>query len=191
MSTEAEALACPPECLSAVLETAQADDARGLAAVEELLASYPGDPRLQFLRGSLLAGRRRYPEAREAMAAAVRIAPEYAIARFQLGLLELTSGEPAAALGTWGPLQMLPPDNALHLFAAGLTHMIRDEWAETITKLEKGIASNNEILPLNRDMQMVIDECRRKLEGGDTETDSEPVSAVQQLLQQFGKGTKH
>lgn len=188
MSTEAEA---PPERLSAALEAAQANDARGLSAVEGLLVSYPGDPRLQFLRGSLLAGLRRYPEAKEAMAAAVSLAPDYAIARFQLGLLELTSGEPAAALSTWGPLQMLPPDNPLHLFAAGLTHMIRDEWAETIAKLEKGIEGNSEILPLNRDMQMVISECQRKLEGGGTEPGGEPVSAVQQLLQQFGKGTKH
>lgn len=191
MSTEAEAIGCPPERLSAALEAAQADDALGLAAVEGLLVSYPGDPRLQFLRGSMLAGLRRYPEAREAMAAAISIAPGYAIARFQLGLLELTSGEPAAALSTWGPLQMLPPDNPLHLFAAGLTHMIRDEWAKTIAKLEKGIEGNTEILPLNRDMQMVINECQRKLEGGGTEPGGEPISAVQQLLQQFGKGTKH
>ena len=82
---------------------------RGLAATDAALADYPADPRLLFLRGSLLAGLQRYDEARAAIAGAVELAPEFAIARFQLGFLQLTSGAAREAETTWAPLRRLRP----------------------------------------------------------------------------------
>lgn len=180
---------CPPERMGELIQAAGADDQRGLDMAERLLGDYGLDPRLHFLRGSLLASLRRYDEAREAMHRALEIAPGYAIARFQAGLLELTSGEPGPAQETWAQLQQLPQDNPLRLFAMGLTHLIRDEFVAAVALLREGIARNEEILPLNRDMQMLIDETQRKL-AGET-SDEAPTSAAQMLLQRFSKETKH
>ncbi len=179
---------CPQEKLAELLTVAGADDEQGLAHVERLIGDYGLDPRLHFLRGSLLAALRRYAEAREAMHRAIEIAPGYAIARFQVGLLELTSGEPAAAEATWAPLQVLPEDEPLRLFATGLNHLARDEFGAAIERLSQGIERNADNPALNRDMEMVIDETRRKMT---EEATDEPISAAHMLLRQYGKGTKH
>lgn len=179
---------CPQDRLSDLIAEASASDEQGLSATEALLRDYALDPRLHFLRGSLLASLKQYPEARQAMHRAIEIAPGYAIARFQAGLLELTSGEPAAAESTWAPLQDLPSDNPLRLFATGLNHLARDEFDSAIALLTQGIALNTENLPLNRDMQMVISEAQQKL--GD-QPPEEPTSATDLLLRQFGKDTRH
>ncbi len=188
MATGASIQECPQEKLAELLATAGADDEQGLAHVESLIGDYSQDPRLHFLRGSLLAALRRYAEAREAMHRAVEIAPGYAIARFQVGLLELTSGEPAAAEATWAPLQALPEDEPLRLFAAGLNHLARNEFDAAIGRLSQGIERNAENPALNRDMQMVIDETRRKM--AEQPYDG-PTSAVDMLLRRYGKDTRH
>ncbi len=165
-----------------------------LSRTDRLLVEYPADPRLHFLRGSLLAGMGRPIEALPPLRKAVELAPDFAIARFQLGFFLLTSGEPAEALSVWGPLAMLPKEHYLRMFVGGLTHLIRDEFDETIRQLEQGIAANEENLPLNRDMQLIIDQVRGLLENkatGAAEGD-DSVSATSFLLGQFGaKPTKH
>ncbi len=172
---------CSDERLKALVDASRADESRGLRLLDELLSGYPSDPRLLFFKGSLLAGAHDYGAARIAMRQAVDAAPDYAIARFQLGFLELTSGEPIAAQESWGPLHSLPADHFLRLFVTGLCHLIRDEFADTIRCLEDGISRNRENLPLNRDMQLIIDEIRTKprQERGDA-----AVSSVGLLLQQ-------
>src|SRR5579872_4604048 len=96
---------CPQPELDAL--RAQGEGQR-VATLERLLASHPADARLHFLKGSLLAGREDFKGARAAMETALRLAPGYAVARFQLGLLRLTGGEPVAAQEIWGPLHGLP-----------------------------------------------------------------------------------
>ena len=81
------------------------------------------------------------------------------LARFQLGFFELTSGEAVRALATWEPLDTLPEGHYLGHFVTGLRHLIADRFADAIAALEAGIAVNDENAPLNRDMQLIIDEC--------------------------------
>jgi tetratricopeptide (TPR) repeat protein len=81
--------------------------------IDQLLAQFPEDARLHFLRGSALAGVGRYIEAHQSLSLAVQLAPDYAIARFQLGFFQLTSGETANALDTWGRLDGLPDGHYL------------------------------------------------------------------------------
>ncbi|HYF21916.1 MAG TPA: tetratricopeptide repeat protein [Caulobacteraceae bacterium] len=184
--TQEPLVLCPDDRMQALLETAGGqDEVVALAAAERLSAEYPTDPRLHFLRGSMLAAGRRYPEAHAAMSRAVEVAPGYAIARFQLGLLELSSGDPGSATRTWAPLQGLGENNPLRLFASGLEHMARDEFEAAKACLERGIELNQENPALNRDMRMVIAEMPSS--GPD-----EPTSSVDFLLRQSAaKGTKH
>jgi len=130
--------------------------------LESMLDEYPRDARLHFLKGSLLAGEQDYAGARVSMRQAVDLAPDYHVARFQLGFLLLTSGEPHAAQEAWGPLHSLPADNYLHIFVQGLCHLIKDDFAETVRLLQDGIVRNKENPAMNRDMQMIIDEARHK-----------------------------
>jgi tetratricopeptide (TPR) repeat protein len=183
---------CPDDILSRAIGSFGQDQTASLAKIESLLHDYPRDGRLLFLKGSLLAGLERYAEARAAMTAAVEILPDYALARFQLGFLELTSGEPGLARTTWRPLQQLAEDHPLRLFARGLDHMIDDHFAEAVALLRRGIDRNPDIAPLNHDMQLIIG----SIEGltvGKTAPEPQTVSAAHLLLQQYGakSPTKH
>lgn len=181
-------------CSDAEMETLMlalgegAEDA--FAQLEALVSHYPADARLHFLRGSLLIGAGRAIEAHAALSEAVTLAPDYALARFQLGFFELTSGEPARALRTWEPLDaQLPPDHYLILFARGLRDLIEDRFEAAIAHLEAGVAANAENLPLNGDMQLIIAECRKQL-GAEETTDEASVTSL--LLDQFAaRGTMH
>lgn len=68
-----------------------------------------------FLLGAELAQLGRWPETEEAYANAVIAAPLLAIARFELGSLQFTSGRPAIALMTWQPLLNLADTDTLKL----------------------------------------------------------------------------
>jgi tetratricopeptide (TPR) repeat protein len=179
---------CSEEEMQSLVETIQSDDRSDLAHVDQMLRSYPDDPRLHFLRGSILAGIGRHIEALPALMRAVELAPDFAIARFQLGFFQLTSNEAANALGTWGPLALLPEDHYLRIFVGGLTHLIRDEFAEADARLREGIAANGENLPLNRDMQLILDNIQPLLTNPAKRSGDETTSAASFLLDQLSGG---
>lgn len=169
----------------AELVTTLQGNGSGERAVEALLAKYPADPRLHFMRGSLLAEGGRAIEAHQAMSRALELEPRYGLARYQLGLFELSSGEPARALSTWGPLLALGDDSYLRKFVEGMAHLIRDEFAEAIAEFERGIALNSENEPMNGDIRLLIDQCRKLQGAGASDAESEH-SATSLILNQFG-----
>ncbi len=159
----ASAEQCPDDAMRQVLAALRSDKDGGIAAIRSLAEVYPDDARLPFLGGSVLAGMQRYDEALEAMQRATEIAPGFVLARFQYGFLLLTCARADEAQAVWTPLLGLPQDNCFHLFAQGLGHLIRDEFASTIACLEAGISQNSDNPLLNNDMQLIIDEVRVKL----------------------------
>ncbi len=175
-------------------------DGGDVSAVEELLTHYPDDPRLHFMLGSVLInGQSDYIKAHAALSRAIELAPEYALARYQLGFFELTSGEADRALATWGPLLNAPSDNYLRIFVEGMTHVIRDEFAEAIAKFERGIKLNTDNAPMNGDIQLLMQELRSKMEGAASASHkdephkaSAETSATSLLLGQLGgEQTRH
>jgi Flp pilus assembly protein TadD len=183
-------LLCPDDAMAALAELAARDTEQGLRRAEALLLEYDEDARLYFLRGSLLAALQRYGEAEKPMREAIDIAPDFHIARFQLGLLLLTSGDAAKAAEVWGPLGGLPPTDALRLFAEGLQHMARDDFARAEALLLEGLAHNEAHPPLNADMQMVLDRMREQ--SGRTPPADGTGSEAHWLLQvAAAKQTKH
>lgn len=182
---------CADDKLEELTLAMQADDGSELAHADRLIAQYPDDPRLHFLRGSILASIGRPLEALPALSRAVELAPDFAIARFQLGFFQLTSGEATEALGTWGPLALLPHDHYLRKFVAGLTHLIRDEFEESIEQLREGIAINQENPPLNRDMQLIVEQVEAIVAGTPADRRGE-TSATSFLLDQLSnRGSVH
>ena len=188
---------CPERELSDVVGQLRDDDQGGLATIGRYLQSWPLDPRLHFLKGSVLAGLQRYDEARGAMARAIEIAPDYALARFQLGFLDLTSGRAIDALGVWQPLGALPDDFPLRVLAEGLANLCADQFGEAVRLLRKGMALNAEHPLINGDMQLILDEIEplAATEPGAAQPtatapvsadEDAPASAVDLLLRQQG-----
>lgn len=168
--------------LTTAISTGDGDD---IALVDRALSGHPLDPRLHFLRGSLLVGIGRPIEAVGSLRRAVELAPDFAIARFQLGFFQLTSGEAADALSTWGPLALLPERHYLRILVGGLTYLIRDEFPQAVEQLGRGIAANQENPPLNRDMQLIVDRVA-ELDQGRSAPEDATSSATSFLLGQFG-----
>jgi tetratricopeptide (TPR) repeat protein len=117
-----------------------------------------------FLLGSEYAQIGLIDDARACLQRALVRAPDYAIARFQLGLLDLTSGVPESALQVWAPLDALddadPQGDYLRAFLRGLQALIRDEFANVVRWLEQGISLNVDNPALNANMQRIVDEVR-------------------------------
>lgn len=195
MSDNTHAETCDPQTIGELVAAISADPSDGLLRLEAVIRDHPRDARLHFLRGSLLAGAQRYAEARTVMGRAVELAPDYPIARYQLGFLEFTSGDTVAAAVTWAPLQRLGLNAPLALFAQGLQLLTQDRFAEAVAVLEDGIARNTELPPVNNDIQLIIDGVKALMAGAvpaDSEPGSEPTSAAHLLLRQYGdKSTKH
>lgn len=186
MSDQRPATLCGDEDLDQLMAAMGADGASELQKADQLIALYPDDPRLHFLRGSVLAGIGRSIEALPALLKAIELAPDFHIARFQLGFFQLTSGEAANALGTWGPLALLPEGHYLRSFVAGLTHLVRDEFERARIELASGIAVNEENTPLNRDMQLILDQIESLVAAKSAPAEgSEDASAASLLLGQF------
>jgi tetratricopeptide (TPR) repeat protein len=178
---------CDDADLQELMAAMQSDDRDDLQRADRLIARFPNDPRLHFLRGSILASIGRPIEALPSLKQAVAIAPDFAIARFQLGFFQLTSGEAVDALTTWGPIALLPDGHYLRFFVGGLTHLIRDEFDEAIERLNEGIAVNEENPALNGDMQLIITQIGevKHAVASDANGEAGTASATSFLLDQF------
>ena len=198
MTTSHKLGECPADLLARAADLARVDEKAGLTRIEALLQDHGLDPRLHFLRGSLLAGRGDIANAHEAMRLAVAIAPNYELARYQLGFLELTSGDVIAASETWRPLLALPADAWMRLFVEGLTLLARDDFDEAVALLKAGMARNGDYSAINADVRLLIDAIDARhaqpvaASPPSRQLRVEPLSAAHLLLQQYAaKPTKH
>ena len=189
-------LPCSDDSLAEVVNELRNDDIRGLEALNELISHHPRDARLHFLRWSILAGLQRYPEGRSAMLEAVTIAPEFALARFQLGFLELTSGLADDAARTWLPFALLDDDAPFRLLSDGLNALAHNDFSSAKHLITRGVNCNNEHPLINADMQLILDEIADKPAQEVGDLASEPASAADLLLRQFAlrdgnRATRH
>jgi tetratricopeptide (TPR) repeat protein len=183
--------------LQKALEASQHNDTdRALNLLAQASAEQPDSAIPQFLLGAELMSVGRVAEAEAAYANAVLLAPRFAIARFELGSLQFTSGRAALALVTWQPLMQQPDVDALQYFVRGYAALAQDAFAESIALFEQGIASNQENQPLNDNIRLLIDEVHRVagalqsnppvVSGGHVESDP---SEKHFLLGAYGKHT--
>jgi tetratricopeptide (TPR) repeat protein len=99
-----------------------------------------------------------YERSAEHLKKAIAIDPAMHIARFQLGLLYLTSGQIAEASTTWAPLNTLGVAHYLFLFKSGLEHLASDQFDACRDCLNRGIASNADNPALSDDMRRILDD---------------------------------
>ena len=179
---------CPDDILKKLIQQVSISDEAVTEDIELQLAEFSGDPRLHFLLASVLVSRKQFIEANARFAEALDLDPEYHIARFQYGFFLLTSGDIPKAIEILQPLERLPKQHYLSLFSKGLLALSRDDFQATTEALQAGIATNNENLPLNRDMGLIIEKCQAiMVENKSIESESD-ISETAMFLKQF---TKH
>jgi tetratricopeptide (TPR) repeat protein len=149
------------ELFALALEASRRNDAgHALAYLKEASSRVDASAQALFMLGSEYAQLGLMGDAKASMARAVEVGPDFAIARFQLGMLHLTSGEVDAARATWAPLTLLGADHPqayLATFHQGMLHLVADEFDDAIAALNAGLAQNQENEALNGDMRRVVD----------------------------------
>lgn len=187
-----EALQEADALVQAGLAASQAHDAdRALDLFAQASAACPSSGIPHFLAGSEYAARGQIDKAEAELANAVLLAPAFHIARYQLGLLQFSSGRAAVALVTWGPLFDLDDTQSLGHFVKGFTALAQDEFAQAKAHFEAGLARNTDNAALSHDIQQVlrgIDYAQRP--SADSASPQEPGSseaAAHVLLSNYGK----
>lgn len=149
------------ELLALAVEASRRNDAgHALAYLKEASSRADASTQALFMLGSEYAQLGLMDDAKASMARAVEVGPDFAIARFQLGMLHLTSGEADAARATWAPLSLLGTDHPqayLAAFHKGMLHLMADEFDNALAALNAGLTQNQENEALNGDMRRVID----------------------------------
>jgi len=149
------------ELFALALEASRREDAgRALAYLKEASGRPDASPQALFMLGSEYAQLGLIDDAKASMARAVEVGPDLVIARFQLGMLHVTSGEVDAARAAWAPLAGLSADHPqayLATFHKGMLHLVADEFDDAVASLGAGLAQNLENEALNNDMRRVID----------------------------------
>ena len=136
-------------------ETGRIEEA--LSQLKRALRVNPKYARAIYLMGALHAQIGLYERAKQEIEEALVLEPGIENARFQLGLLHITSGDLNAAENAWAPLDSLLDQHPLVLFKNGLLHIARDQFAQGVDLLKKGIERNTQYASLNRDMQKILD----------------------------------
>jgi tetratricopeptide (TPR) repeat protein len=172
------------ELLALALEaTRRSDSGHAMAYLKQAAARADATPEACFLLGSEYAQIGLVEDALAHLHRAVALAPNYAIARFQLGLLHLTNAQPHEALAVWAPLADLGLEHPLAALRQGLEHLIRDQFVDCVQWLERGIELNTEIPALNADMQNIIQQVKALPSEGEgvavakTDVDEEPAAS--------------
>lgn len=127
-----------------------------LTSLKDGVAHYSEDPRLHFLLAAEYAQLDMFEQADRHFRSVLALAPEMHVARFQLGLLQLTNGLVEEARNVWQGLGKLPEDNALRLFKEGMEALAMGQLDEAKQQIQAGIAANQFSPELNRDMEGVL-----------------------------------
>jgi tetratricopeptide (TPR) repeat protein len=131
----------------------QTDQAIGL--LKRAIEAFPTNAKAHYLLGAEHAQIGLFDRAASEMAKALELDADLDAARFQLGLLLLTSRQVQAAESTWKHLDRLGTGNAFVLFKTGLLHLARDEFDASLRCLREGLTANTSNAPLNADMSRI------------------------------------
>lgn len=148
--------------------------------LEILRRAVVNDPRngvLRYQLGAEMAQQRDYEGAVLELSAAVALNPLLHVARLQLGLLHLTMGQPHHTTAVLAPLEDLDDTQAVKFFKRGLEALIRDDFAQCVSSLQRGIELNHENEPLNHDMAMLMGRVK-EAEQARAKPSEQPAEAV-------------
>lgn len=130
--------------------------------LKRLLVEEPQNARALYLLGAEHAQIGLYDRAKEEIGKAVALDPGMHAARFQLGLLYISSGQVASGLDALAPLCLAPDNEPFYSFARGLEFLVNDQFSECREALELGISANKSNDALNDDMRKILEAIKDK-----------------------------
>ena len=157
------------------MQTDHHDEA--ISLLKRMVGAFPQSANGHYLLGAERAQIGLYDRALADFAEALRLQPQLAAARFQLGLLHLTLGRLSEAETVWAPLDELAADDSLRLFKCALVHLIHDELKECVRGLRIGIDRNTGYQALNEDMRRLLADLERRCGDGFADG-SEPAAPL-------------
>ena len=140
-----------------------------------------------FLIGSEHASSGDIDAAEAAFAHAVLLAPDFPLARYQLGLLQFGSQRAALAQVTWAPLLSPGPARLLGHFVRGFAALAQDHFVECARYFEAGLACEDANPSVAADIAQVLEAVRSLAATAYSEPAAEP-SANHVLLAAYGRG---
>lgn len=101
--------------------------------------------------------------AEAAFAQAVLLAPAFHLARYQLGLLQFSSGRASVALITWQPLLDLAESDPLPHYVRGFGALAQDDFAQALAHYRAGLERENPNPAVAADVMKVVEQVERLL----------------------------
>lgn len=141
-----------------------------ISLLRRLVAAFPANANAHYLLGAEHAQIGLYDRAFKDFGQALRVQPQLAAARFQLGLLHLTCGQMSDAEAVWSPLDELPADDPWRMFKSALVHLAHDELRACAQGLRAGIDCNRGNPALNQDMERLLADIERRIGAGPVAT---------------------
>ncbi|OUR86745.1 hypothetical protein A9Q81_27905 [Gammaproteobacteria bacterium 42_54_T18] len=140
----------------ALQASAQGDHAKAIGYLKEGIAIKPS-AKLYYILGAEHAGIGMYERAVDEMTKALEIDETLDTARFQLGLLKMTMNDVEGAKVTWSQLDMLDNGEPLKLFKTAILLAVSGDFKQAIEVAQQGVDVNEANIPLNIDMNNLID----------------------------------
>ena len=139
-----------------------------------------------FVIASEQAGDGHMEAAEAAFAQSVLLAPSFHRARYQLGLLQFSSGRASVAQITWQPLLDLAQTEPLPHFVRGFVALARDDFAQALAHYRAGLECDNPNPAVAADIMKVVKGVEVLLASSAAPADSaEEMPASHVLLQGY------
>ena len=148
------------------------DSGTALSYLKEAVSRPDATANAHFMLGAEYAQIGMIDRAIPAIETALALDPALSIARFQLGLLRLTCGDPATAIDVLHPLDSLGDEHPLFHFGKGLVALARNELSEALHGLTCGIERNHDNPALNTDMLKIAHNISRAISDQATSSES-------------------
>lgn len=167
------------QLISSGLDASRTDDSeQAIWFFQQASVAAPDVGLPQFLLGAEYAALGDMDQAEAAFANAVRLAPDFPLARYQLGLLQFTSGRAAVGFLTWQPLLELPESDPLPHFINGFGALVQDQFVEALAFYGQGLQRNTSNPALSADIEKVMEGIRIAMAQRDGEAVALSDSAV-------------
>ena len=161
------------------------DSSQAVKWFQKACATAPNAALPQFLLGAELAALGDTSQAEAAFANATLLAPGFPMARYQLGLLQFSSGRAAMALLTWQPLLDLPSADPLPHFVRGFAALAQDHFEEALRHYQQGLVLNTTNEALSGDIEKVISGIHALLPGAPQTSEASDASENHVLLANY------
>lgn len=158
-----------------------------LALFTQASAMQPVSGLPHFLIGSEHAAAGHMERAEAAFANAVLLAPDFTLARYQLGLLQFCTHRPAVALVTWGPLFALPPSASLGEFVRGFAAVTQDDFQRALQHFAAGQSCEDANPAVAADIRLMVQGLESLL-SPEAETPTPEPEQQHVLLSAYGRG---